>query len=148
VPIARRDRCGAVGLACLALLVACRDGSTPGANGSLASTPENADQRRGELLSLACQACHTLHSGEPNLIGPNLYGVFGRVAGTRPGFMYSEALRLSGIVWTPETLERWLAAPDAFLPGTTMVFAGYADPEDRRVLLEYLLRVTTYDSSP
>jgi cytochrome c len=107
-----------------------------------------ADFERGELLSYACQACHTLRSGEPNMIGPNLFGVFGREAGTVPDFDYSEALRNAKFSWRIETLEAWLAGPENFLVGNAMVFAGYSDPEDRRDLIAYLLWATAADSDP
>jgi cytochrome c len=100
------------------------------------------DNRRGELLSLACQACHTLTESGSHQVGPNLYGIFGRSAGQSPGFDYTSALRESGIVWSPSELDRWLADPAGFLPGTTMAFTGYQTADDRAALIEYLLDVT------
>jgi cytochrome c len=109
-----------------------------------ASAPESAgpDLARGELLSLACQACHTLAADGPNLIGPNLHGIFGRRAGSAAEFEYSAALRAADIVWTPATLDAWLADPVGFLPGTTMAFTGYQSPRDREDLIAYLLNAT------
>jgi cytochrome c len=101
-----------------------------------------ADLARGEILGLACAACHKLKAGEGTLIGPNLHGVFGRRAASEAEFAYSPALRASGLVWTPVSLEAWLADPTGFVPGTTMAFAGYRAPEDRRDLIAYLLRAT------
>ena len=101
-----------------------------------------ADRARGELLSLACAACHTLGAGEPHNVGPNLHGVFGRPAAGAPDFAYSEALRASGLVWTPLALEAWLAEPASFVPGTTMAFSGYRSADDRRDLIAYLLHAT------
>ncbi len=101
-----------------------------------------ADLERGRILSLACQACHTLGAGEEHNLGPNLHGMFGRPAAQLEGFEYSEALRASGLVWTPQVLEAWLAEPDAFLPGNNMVFAGYGAESDRRDLLAWLLTAT------
>ncbi len=106
-----------------------------------------ADFERGELLSYACVACHTLGSGEGHLIGPNLHGIFGRPAASAPGFAYSEALRAAEFVWTPEKLDAWLARPDDFVPGNLMVFAGIYSISDRTDLLAYLLRETTAESS-
>jgi cytochrome c len=100
------------------------------------------DTRRGELLSLACQACHTLAEGGAHQVGPNLFGVFGRVAGQSPGFAYTPALRESGIVWSPAELDRWLADPAGFLPGTTMAFTGYQMADDRTALIDYLVTAT------
>jgi cytochrome c len=101
-----------------------------------------ADLERGALLSLACAACHGLRAGEPSTIGPGLHGVFGRSAASVPGFAYSDALRAAPLVWTPAAVEAWLAAPATFVPGTTMAFTGYRDPDDRRDLIAYLLNVT------
>jgi cytochrome c len=102
----------------------------------------SADVARGELLSLACAACHTFATGQKTLIGPNLHGVFGRPAGTVAGFDYSDGLRASGLVWTPRALEAWLADPARFVAGTKMAFSGYRSAEDRRHLIAYLLRAT------
>ena len=103
----------------------------------------SADLERGRILSLACQACHTLGAGEDHNLGPNLYGMFGRPAAQLEGFEYSEALRASGLVWTPQELEAWLAEPDGFVPGNNMVFAGYGSESDRRDLLAWLLTATS-----
>jgi cytochrome c len=101
-----------------------------------------ADLERGELLGLACAACHTLTAGAPHNVGPNLHGVFGRPAAALPDFAYSEALRASGLVWTPRALDAWLAQPQTFVPGTTMAFSGYRSAADRRDLIAYLLSTT------
>jgi cytochrome c len=101
-----------------------------------------ADASRGELLGLACAACHRFSAAEGMLVGPHLEGVFGRRAATLEGFPYSDALRRSGLVWTPRSLEAWLANPAGFVEGTTMAFSGYRSAEDRRDLIAYLLRVT------
>ena len=101
-----------------------------------------ADLARGELLALACAACHKFKAGEGTLVGPNLSGVFGRPAATVSGFAYSPALVASQLTWTPLSLEAWLTEPTGFVPGTTMAFAGYRSAADRRDLIAYLLRVT------
>ncbi len=66
----------------------------------------------------------------------------------QPDFEYTDSLAASGIVWSPETVEAWLASPNDFVPGTTMVFAGYGDAEDRRDLLAYLVLVTSPGTAP
>ncbi len=101
-----------------------------------------ADITRGELLSLACQACHTLGAGQAHLLGPNLFGVFGRVSAGKGGFEYSPTLRSAALIWTPAALEAWLADPATFLPGNNMVFAGYNSATDRRDLVAFLLHKT------
>jgi len=100
-----------------------------------------ANPARGELLSFACAACHQFRE-KVTLIGPHLHGVFGRPAATVEGFAYSPALRESGLVWTPRSLEAWLADPSGFVEGTTMAFTGYRSAEDRRDLIAFLLRAT------
>ena len=101
-----------------------------------------ADFARGEVLGFACAACHRFRAHEGTLIGPHLEGVFGRTAGSVPGFNYSPALKESGLVWTPRSLEAWLANPSGFVEGTTMAFTGYRSADDRRDLIAYLLRAT------
>ena len=100
-----------------------------------------ADAARGEVLAFACAACHKFRE-EETLIGPHLHAVFGRRAASIEGFEYSPALRQSGLVWTPRSVEAWLADPAGFIEGTTMAFAGYRSAEDRRDLIAYLLRAT------
>jgi cytochrome c len=101
-----------------------------------------ANTKRGELLSLACAACHSFGAGEKTIVGPNLHGVFGRPAGAVEGFDYSPGLKSSGLVWTPRALEAWLADPASFVADTKMTFSGYRSAEDRRDLIAYLLKAT------
>lgn len=84
----------------------------------------------------ACLACHTVERGR-NGSGPSLVGMMGRKAGSLPGFPYSPALATSGIVWTPETLDRWLAGPIRMVPGTRMVMP-VPDPAQRKAVIDYL----------
>ncbi len=102
----------------------------------------SANSSRGQLLSFACAACHTLGSGGGTLVGPNLHGVFGRPAASVAGFDYSPALASSGLVWTPVSLEAWLNEPGSFVAGTKMTFTGYRSADDRRDLIAYLLQAT------
>jgi len=98
-----------------------------------------ADTRKGKILFLQCRACHSLaEENEAGKLGPSLYGVIGRAAGTAPGFTYSDAIAKSGISWTPENLDRWIARPAEFLPGNKMVFIGIPDPQDRAHVIAYI----------
>ncbi len=86
-----------------------------------------------------CRGCHSLTPGM-HIAGPSLHGVVGRNAGEVADFEYSRALQGAQLVWTPGVLDRFLADPDALLPGTRMVFWGL--PEDaRRPLIDYLRNV-------
>jgi cytochrome c len=98
----------------------------------------SADPALGKRQYIYCQACHTVQVGGPNKVGPNLAGVLKRPAAKADGFVYSAALTNSGIVWDPATLDRWLASPAKLVPGTTMVFAGINDPQQRANLIAYV----------
>lgn len=90
---------------------------------------------RGEALYERCFACHSL---ETDRAGPRHCGLLGRRAGSVPGFDYSPAMRASGIVWNAATLDRFLAAPTAVVPGTSMGYAGIASAQERADLIAYL----------
>jgi cytochrome c len=85
-----------------------------------------------------CAACHTTSADGENSMGPNLRGVVGRKAGTAPGFQYSQAMRDSGIRWTPEELDSYLTDVAAKVPGTLMPFNGFPDAQDRQAVIGYL----------
>ena len=101
-----------------------------------------ADVEYGERLSLQCRACHTFEAGGPHMVGPNLHGFFGRAAGTVSDFPYSRALRGADFIWTPRALDAWLSAPTEFLRGTSMVYSGMREADDRAALIASLLRQT------
>jgi cytochrome c len=103
---------------------------------------EDAQLKRGRLLFMQCRACHETTPSDAQKVGPNLHGIFGRAAASSPGYAFSEALSKSGIVWTAETLDRWIERPSALVPGTTMVFAGIASSADRAALVKFLESAT------
>lgn len=110
----------------------------------LAAEPyASANRSHGERQAQICKACHSLEEDGPNMIGPALYGFFGRQVGTHGGFEYSAVMRNADFVWTPEAMHAWLAQPGRFLPGNRMVFAGVFDENDRNDLIAYLLQATT-----
>jgi cytochrome c len=113
----------------------------------LASLPapyNAADLANGKKQFARCRSCHTLGEGQADLTGPNLYGVFGRKAGGKPGYKYSEAVANAGFVWEAKHLDDWLADPRGYLPGTRMSFAGLKDEKDRQDLIAYLKTQTGY----
>ena len=93
------------------------------------------DAPAGEAVYSRCLACHSL---ELNRTGPRHCGLFGRRAGSVPGFDYSPAMKRSKLVWNEKTLDRFLAQPLEAVPGTTMTYAGIADAKERADLIAYL----------
>lgn len=97
---------------------------------------------RGAMAFQACAACHSIAPGV-NMTGPSLAHVWERKAGTTPGFSrYSDAMKHANVVWNEVALDRWLANPDAFIPGTTMTFAGIRDSGSRQDVIVYLRAVS------
>lgn len=89
-----------------------------------------------ELYESRCFACHSL---DANRVGPMHRGVFGRKAGSVPHFDYSPALKNSNVVWNDMALDRWLANPQALIPGQRMN-VRVADPQDRADIIAFLKR--------
>lgn len=105
-----------------------------------------ADLLNGQRQSALCRSCHTWTEGGPNLTGPNLHGVFGTKAGTKPGYNYSPALKAAGFEWDAAQLDQWLADPRGFLPGNKMTFLGIRQPQDRIDLIAFLKVQTGYQT--
>jgi cytochrome c len=99
----------------------------------------DGDAVRGEKKFEECIACHAIERGGSNL-GPSLYGVFDRKAGELTDFRYSPALKRSGIVWTAQTLDAFIASPQATVPANRMPYAGMPDADDRADLIAFLLK--------
>lgn len=135
-------RCSrAAGIWLLGLLIAA-------SGGVLAGTVPAADEatlRHGEEVYGRCIACHAI---EANRTGPQHCGLFGRKAGTAPGFDgYSPAMRASGIVWDAETLDRFLEDPLGVVPQTFMTYAGVPEAGDRAALIAWLARETRLEKN-
>ena len=105
---------------------------------ALASGAQAGDTKNGAQVFHQCQTCHTADKGAANGLGPNLFGIVGRKAGTVAGFSYSAALKSSGIVWTNDKLKAWVAGPSKLVPGTRMFFPGITDPKKADDLAAYL----------
>lgn len=98
-----------------------------------------ADYEAGRRVFAQCRSCHTIGRGEPNRVGPNLHGVFGREIGAAPGFNYSQAVQDANFTWDAEHLNNWLSNPQTFLPGNRMAFAGVHNETQRRDVIAYLM---------
>ena len=122
------------------------DLATPQAKALLAQLPPvyaGADLANGKLRFILCRSCHTAIAGGADMTGPNLHGVFGRRAASKPGFAYSDALKARAWIWDADRLDVWLKAPRDAVPGTKMSFVGIKDDKDRRDLIAYLKVATS-----
>ena len=108
--------------------------------GAVSAAPDAAALKRGEDVYARCAACHAI---EANRTGPQHCGLFGRRAGTAPGFDgYSKAMRTSGIVWDEHSLNVFLQDPIKAVPGTAMGYAGVKDDKERAELIAWLREAT------
>jgi cytochrome c len=82
--------------------------------------------------------CHTATRGGPTILGPNLFGVVGRKAGTLSGYAYSPGMKAAGFTWTDQQLHDYLPAPRAMVPGTKMGYGGLKNPAQLDDLVAYL----------
>lgn len=97
-----------------------------------------ADLTAGEKQFGKCRSCHMLAPGAMDMTGPNLYGVFGRKSGTKPGYPYSDAMIAHNTVWDFDTLDTYLTSPQTVVKGTKMGFMGIQNEADRHNLIAYL----------
>ncbi len=101
-----------------------------------------ADPVQGKRQFAPCAACHTVEAGGPDKIGPNLHGVFGRVAGTKPGYAYSTAMKKAGFAWDEAKVAAYIAKPQGLVPGNKMSFAGVVKDDVRDNIVAYLKDAT------
>ena len=99
------------------------------------------DAVHGEQVFKQCKVCHSIGPGAKAGVGPEQNGVFGAVAGSRPGYNYSAAMKEAGqkgIVWNDATLDKYLENPKSVVPGTKMVFLGLKNEKDRQDVIAFL----------
>ena len=110
--------------------------AAPAAGGvTFASLTGNA--AKGEKVFGQCKTCHVAEKGV-NRVGPSLWAVVGRTAGSIADYKYSVANKNSGLVWSDTQLFTYLEAPQKVVPGTKMAFAGLKKPQDRADIIAYL----------
>ena len=97
------------------------------------------DPVKGKTVFARCAICHSVEPGK-NKLGPSLADIMGQKAGEVPGFKFSPVMKASKVVWTPETMDKYLTNPRTFMPGNRMVFMGLPNPADRANVIAYLTK--------
>ena len=104
----------------------------------IADLLKTASAEKGQAVSKKCAACHTFEKGGPNRVGPNLYDIVGHERGEGRNFNFSQAMKSKGGTWTDEELNKFLANPRGYIPGTNMTFAGLSRDQQRADVIAYL----------
>jgi len=114
---------------------------------NLALALNNADASAGEAVARKCVSCHSFEEGGPNMTGPNLWDVVGRMAAAVDGFNYSNAMQEFDQAWTYENLDAYLENPRGYISGTAMSFAGLRNDDERVNMIAYM-RTMSNDPEP
>ena len=126
---------------CAGLLIFSASGQAQEAGDTLAlETIQAADYMKGKRsFQGRCSACHTLADDSGDIAGPNLWGVFDRVAGAKEGFTFSDTLQAADFTWTPGRLDAWLADPEGYLPDNIMGIPEAVPEEERLNILHFMM---------
>lgn len=100
------------------------------------------DVAAGQRVFNQCRACHVIGAGMKSTLGPNMFGAFGRTAGTLEGFRYSANMKekgAAGLVWSEETLRAYITNPKQVVPAGSMAFPGLRNEQQVNDLIAYLV---------
>lgn len=106
--------------------------------GLVGAQAQAADAKAGRKVFQQCLQCHHIGLGATNFYGPVLNGLIGRKAGSVPGYLYSDAMVKSGIVWDHDSLVKYLRSPRHEVPGVAMTFAGLQNDADIENVIAYV----------
>jgi cytochrome c len=104
---------------------------------AMAASDSAGDATKGKKVFKKCKACHSVKAGKKK-VGPSMFGVVGRKAGTEKGYRFSKAMKASGLTWDEATLDKFLKKPRKFLKGTKMSFGGLKKEKQRADVIAYM----------
>jgi cytochrome c len=101
-----------------------------------------ADDAPEQVFNRACRTCHTIKEGD-NRLGPSLFKILGRDAGSQPNYDYSGAMKTAGFVWDEAKLARFIANPDEVVPGNKMKpYGGLASADNAKKVVAFLASIS------
>ena len=106
--------------------------------GEIMALLASASVADGEKIFKKCVACHSITKGGGNKIGPALWGVLGRKAGSTANYKYSKAMAAHGKPWSFEEMNNFLIKPKDWIKGTKMSFVGLKSEKDRAAVILYM----------
>ena len=112
--------------------------STNSESGNIIALFASTNAAEGAKVFKKCAACHSIAEGGANKIGPALWGVLGRTAGSLPDYKYSKAMAAYGKNWSFEEMNGFLIKPKEWIKGTKMAFAGLKDAKERAAVILYM----------
>ncbi|MEL6585596.1 MAG: c-type cytochrome [Pseudomonadota bacterium] len=129
--------------------VALLDAYDPAIDGNQSFLRPPEEMSNGERQFMRkCSICHALDPGPSRKAGPTLHNVFGRQAGTVPGYSYSDLLASSDIIWTAQTIDALFdLGPDHYIPGSKMPMQVIAKAQDRTDLIAFLRQATSEEDT-
>jgi len=113
-------------------------GSASSESGNIMALFASTSVAEGEKIFKKCAACHSIAEGGGNKIGPALWGVLGRPAGSIPDYKYSKAMAAHGKNWSFEEMNGFLIKPKDWIKGTKMSFAGLKKAKERAAVILYM----------
>ena len=111
---------------------------TSSETGNIMAIFASTSATEGEKVFKKCAACHSIAEGGKNKIGPALWGVLGRQAGSLPDYKYSKAMAAHGKKWSFEEMNGFLIKPKEWIKGTKMAFAGLKNAKERAAVILYM----------